>query len=65
MVMVTFSLQRGSSSTTSANTAISNTLDLDRLGAPAQTMNVYELIICNDGLSSLERADINSYLNNI
>ena len=55
----------GSSSTTSANTAISNTLDLDRVGAPAQTMNIYELIICDDGLSSLERADINSYLNNI
>jgi len=55
----------GSSSTTSANTAISTTIDLDRVGAPAQTMNIYELIICNDGLSSSERSDINSYLNGI
>jgi hypothetical protein len=60
-----FASANGSSSTTSANTAISNTLDLDRVGAPAQTMNVYELIICNDELSSSERSDINSYLNGI
>ena len=58
-----FVTANGVSSTTSANTAITNVIALDRLGQPAQTMNVYELIICDDGLSSAERTEINAYLN--
>jgi len=58
-----FVTANGVSSTTSANTAITNVIALDRLGQPAQTMNIYELIICDDGLSSAERTEINAYLN--
>ena len=58
-----FVTANGVSSTTSANTAITNVIALDRLGQPAQTMNIYELIICDDGLSSAERREINAYLN--
>tara|TARA_R100001510_G_C7609258_1_gene173355 strand:+ start:316 stop:1014 length:699 start_codon:yes stop_codon:yes gene_type:complete len=58
-----FITANGVSSTTSANTAITNVIVLDRLGQPAQTMNIYELIICDDGLSSAERTEINAYLN--
>ena len=53
-------------STTSANTAISNTVDIQEVSpANAGAFDVFEFIICNDGLSSDERTELNAYLDAI
>ena len=53
-------------STTSANTAISNTVDVQEVSpANAGAFDVFEFIICNDGLSAGERTLLNAYLDTI
>ena len=56
----------GLASTTSANTAISNTVDIQEVSpANAGAFDVFEFIVCNDGLSSSERTELNAYLDAI
>ena len=55
----------GYASETSANTAISNTTDIEEVGSESANFYVYEFIICNDGLSAAERTAINAYLDEI
>ena len=53
-------------STTSANTAISDTIDLQEVSSTdGGELDVFEFIICNDGLSSSERTELNAYLDAI
>jgi hypothetical protein len=44
---------------------IAELLVLSRLGKPTDTSNWYEVVICNDSLSSGDRALLNTYLNSI
>jgi|TARA_R100001443_G_scaffold14632_1_gene24505 hypothetical protein len=56
----------GLASTTSANTAISNTVDAQEVSpANAGALDVFEFIICNDSLSASERTEVNAYLDAI
>ena len=55
----------GYASGTSANTAISNTIDVEEVGPESANFYVYEFIICNDGLSAGERTELNTYLDAI
>ena len=45
--------------------AISNTLRLTQFGTPTQTSYWYEVVICNDALSSTDRDNLYNYLNNV
>ena len=54
----------GNASSTSANTAISDTVVLGKMDADLTgTFDIFELIICDDVLSSADRTEINAYLN--
>tara|TARA_R100001509_G_scaffold155975_1_gene118848 strand:+ start:444 stop:1136 length:693 start_codon:yes stop_codon:yes gene_type:complete len=56
----------GLASTTSANTAISNTIDVEEVAAEdGGNLFVYEFVICNDSLSTDERTELNAYLDAI
>jgi len=45
--------------------AIAEVLALTRLGKPANTSTWYEVVICNDALSSADRTLLNTYLDSI
>ena len=45
--------------------AIAEVLALDRLGKPTHTSTWYEVVICNDALSSADRALLQTYLDSI
>ena len=40
----------------------SNTLNLNRIGTPLQQMNIYEILIFSDVLTSANRTLVNAYL---
>ena len=44
---------------------ITDTLEITTLGQPATEVKFYEIIICNDALSSSDRTSLNTYLNKI
>jgi hypothetical protein len=44
---------------------ISTTLDLTHMGDPAVTVTVYEVLIFNEELSTLDRSDLHTYLSSI
>lgn len=44
---------------------ITNTLDLEKIGDPANAMNAVEVVICNDALSTSDRTKLNAYFNTI
>ena len=45
--------------------AITDLLDVGRVGSPTHTSYVYEIVICNDALSVADRALLNTHFNNI
>ena len=45
--------------------AITNTLDLEKIGDPANAMHVTEIVICNNALSASDRTKLNTYFNKI
>lgn len=45
--------------------AITDTLDLEKIGDPANTMKVYEIVICNNSLTAQDRSNLNTYFNKI
>jgi len=47
------------------NTPIANTLDLTQIGDGTATSNWYEVVICNDVLSTSERNELYNYLTNV
>ena len=47
------------------NTPITNTLDLTQIGDGTATSNWYEVIICNDTLTSTERNELYAYLQGV
>tara|TARA_R100000995_G_scaffold18690_1_gene7708 strand:+ start:433 stop:1152 length:720 start_codon:yes stop_codon:yes gene_type:complete len=47
------------------NTPIANTLDLTQVGDGTATSNWYEVVICNDVLSTSERNELYNYLTNV
>lgn len=47
------------------NHDIDNTLDITKIGDPANTLKMTEMIICNDALSTADRALLQTYLSNI
>ena len=58
----------GTFSTTSpkdGNTPVANTLDLTQIGDGTATSNWYEVVICNDVLSSSERNELYNYLTSV
>ena len=44
---------------------VSTSLDLTHMGDPAVTVTVYEALIFNEQLSSLDRSNLHTYLSNI
>ena len=46
----------------SLNRAISNTLNITRMGIPSNVSNWYEVIICNDSLNASDRNELYNYL---
>ena len=42
--------------------AITDTLDLEKIGDPANTIRLTEIVICNNSLSSSDRTELNNYL---
>tara|TARA_R110000744_G_scaffold170823_1_gene289077 strand:- start:5 stop:715 length:711 start_codon:yes stop_codon:yes gene_type:complete len=49
----------------SLNVAISTTIDLDRLGKPTNDSYWYEIVICDDIITSDERNELFTYLSNV
>jgi len=49
----------------SLNVAISTTIDLDRLGKPTNNSYWYEIVVCDDIITSGERNELYNYLNNV
>ena len=47
------------------NTPVANTLDLTQIGDGTATSNWYEVVICNDVLSTAERNELYNYLVNV
>ena len=47
------------------NTPISNTLDLTQIGDGTATSNWHEVVICNDALTSTERSELYTWLQNV
>jgi len=45
--------------------AITDTLDLKKIGDPANAMHVTEIVICNDALSASDRTKLNTYFNKL
>ena len=60
-----FAHANGEYSETDSEVAISNTLVLDRMGAPLVTMWVYEIVICNAAITAGQRTKLNAYLDAI
>ena len=49
----------------SLNVAISTTIDLDRLGKPTNNSYWYEIVVCDDIITSGERNELYNYLSNV
>jgi hypothetical protein len=44
---------------------ITDLLDIGRIGQPMGNSYIYEIVICNDALSTADRRELNTYFNNI
>jgi len=45
--------------------AITNTLDLEQMGDPTNTIRIKEIVICNNALSASDRTNLNTYFNKL
>ena len=45
--------------------AITDTLDLEKIGDPANTIRIKEIVICNDALSASDRTKLTNYLTSL
>jgi hypothetical protein len=45
--------------------AITNTLDLEKIGDPANTIRIKEIVICNKALSASDRTKLTNYLTSL